>query len=561
MLVSLHVKNLALIDEAEVYFSEGLNILTGETGAGKSILIGSINLALGGQAAKNLIRDPDQPALVELVFEVTNPDSLKKLQELDLYPEDGGLFILSRKLVNGRSIGKVNGEIVSAGVLKQIAEILINIHGQHEHQSLLYKKKHLEILDDYGSKEISPQKVKVREAYAAYSELKETYDATGMDEEQRTREISFLNFEIREIEDAALKDGEDEELESRYRKMVNARKILEAVTMADGLTGAMEETGAQETIGRAVRELHTVATFDEKIQSLSMQLQEVENLLNDFHRELSDYAQELCFSQEDFQNAEERLDTINHLKSKYGQSIRQILEYQAAQQEKLEKLVDYEQYRQKLAEKLQQSEAVLKKTTDLLSVLRSKYAGQLGRQIRSALMDLNFLDVLFHIEMTPLGHFTANGGDEAEFMISTNPGEKERPLAQVASGGELSRIMLAIKTVMADQDATETLIFDEIDTGISGRTAQKVSEKLAFVAKGHQVICITHLAQIAAMADAHFAIEKNVKNKETITTIRKLNDSEMVQELARILGGAEITETVLKNAKEMKELAIGTKSS
>ena len=561
MLISLHVKNLALIDEAEVYFSEGLNILTGETGAGKSILIGSINLALGGQAAKSLIRDPEQPALVELVFEVTNPDSLNKLQELDLYPEDGGLFILTRKLVNGRSIGKVNGEIVSAGVLKQIAEILINIHGQHEHQSLLYKKKHLEILDDYGSKEIAPQKRKVQEAYAAYSGLKETYDATGMDEEQRAREISFLEFEIQEIEDAGLRDGEDEELESRYRKMVNARKILEAVTMADGLTGAAEETGALETIGRAVRELHSVAAYDEKIQNLNIQLQEVENLLNDFHRELSDYAQELCFSQEDFQKTEDRLDTINHLKSKYGQSIRQIQEYQAARQEKLEKLADYEQYRKKLAEELKQAEDVLSKTTERLCVLRTKYAGQLGRQIRSALKDLNFLDVLFHIEMRPLGHFTANGGDEAEFMISTNPGEEERPLAQVASGGELSRIMLAIKTVMADQDATETLIFDEIDTGISGRMAQKVSEKLAFVAKGHQVICITHLAQIAAMADTHFAIEKNIKNKETITTIRKLNDSEMIQELARILGGAEITETVLKNAKEMKELAIGTKSS
>lgn len=561
MLVSLHVKNLALIDEAEVYFTEGLNILTGETGAGKSILIGSINLALGDKFPKDLIRENADYALVELVFEVTKPAQIRRLNELDIYPGEDSLVVLTRKLVNKRSIGKVNGETVSAATLKKISEILIDIHGQHEHQSLLYKKKHLDILDEFGKAEIEPLKKETAEAYHAYANLLDQWESADMDEEQRTREVSFLEFEISEIEAAALKSGEDEELESAYRKMTNARKILEAVTTASGLTGSDELSGAGETIGRALRELHAVSSYDEGLQGLCDQLATVEGLLTDFHRELVSYAEELTFSPEDFAQTEERLDLINHLKSKYGQTLEEIEDYQKRQQQRLDTLRDYEQFRGRLKKEMDEAYRRLLDVCGRLSRCRNSYAKKMSKLIENALKDLNFLDVVFKIEVRELEHPTSNGRDEAEFMISTNPGESIRSLAQVASGGELSRIMLGIKTVMADQDDTETLIFDEIDTGISGRTAQKVSERLAVVASDHQVICITHLAQIAAMADTHFVIEKNVDHHETKTSIRRLKDEESVQELARILGGAQITDTILQSAKEMKELAIGAKSS
>lgn len=558
MLQSLHVKNLALIEEAEVDFSEGLNILSGETGAGKSIIIGSINLALGEKIQKEMLRESEVegemvPALVELIFRVTNERQMAQLEELEVYPENDEV-ILSRKIVNGRGTAKVNGESVPASKVKEIASILIDIHGQHEHQSLLSKKKHLEILDGYAMEKLSEPKKLLAELYHNYRKLSEELKSADVDVEERLREISFLEFEVKEIEEASLREGEDEELEANFRKFSNGRKIVEAVSGAHASTGAGMEN-ASELLGRALRELSSVTSYDDKLEELEQQLLELDNLLNDFNREIADYIESMEFDDETFYQVEKRLDEINHLKSKYGASIPEILESLASRQERLAKLKDYDFYLDELKNKVSKAKHQLEEKCLEVSEIRQEYAKKLTVAVTEALKDLNFLDVRFEMEFARTTDFAANGFDDAEFLISTNPGEPIKPLGKVASGGELSRIMLAIKTVLADQDAVETLIFDEIDSGISGRTAQMVSEKMNVLGRNHQIICITHLPQIAAMADSHYLIEKSVHKQMTVSTIRRLREEESVDELARMLGGVEITDTVRSSAREMKELA------
>ncbi|MBS4979386.1 MAG: DNA repair protein RecN [Clostridiales bacterium] len=552
MLVHLHVKNLALIEEAEVEFGPGLNILTGETGAGKSILLGSMQLILGGKTSRNMIRENADYALVELLFQLENPRVLKKLEDLDLYPEEGQI-LLSRKIMDGRSISKINGETCTVGQMKAAAACLLDIHGQHEHQSLLYRDKQLEILDSYGRAQIFPQKTLVEEAYRQYRKSLEELNSLDIDEEQRNREMAFLEFEITEIENAALMLGEDEELERQYKKLSNARKIMEVLQTVHTITGY--ENGAGDMTGTALREMAKVTQYDEELESLSQTLNEADSLLNDFHRELSSYLDDLVFDEETFYQVERRLDLINNLKAKYGQEISGILSYRDKQLEKLEKLRKYEEYFQAAKEKVQREEKKLEEASYELSKIRQEYKEQLEKKVVQGLKDLNFLDVDFAIRFDRRKNYTPNGFDDVEYEISTNPGEMRKPLGQIVSGGELSRIMLALKAILADRDEIETLIFDEIDTGISGRTAQKVSEKMAVIGKHHQVLCITHLPQIAAMADTHFEIEKHVKGSETTTQIHPLNEEDSVRELARLLGGAEITAAVLENAKEMKELA------
>ena len=558
MLVHLHVKNLALIEEAEVEFGPGLNILTGETGAGKSILLGSMQLILGGKTSRNMIRENADYALVELLFQLENPRVLKKLEDLDLYPEEGQI-LLSRKIMDGRSISKINGETCTVGQMKAAAACLLDIHGQHEHQSLLYRDKQLEILDSYGRAQIFPQKTLVEEAYRQYRKSLEELNSLDIDEEQRNREMAFLEFEVTEIENAALMLGEDEELERQYKKLSNARKIMEVLQTVHTITGY--ENGAGDMTGTALREMAKVTQYDEELESLSQTLNEADSLLNDFHRELSSYLDDLVFDEETFYQVERRLDLINNLKAKYGQEISGILSYRDKQIEKLEKLRKYEEYFQAAKEKVQKAEEKLEEASYELSKIRQEYKEQLEKKVVQGLKDLNFLDVDFAIRFDRRKNYTPNGFDDVEYEISTNPGEMRKPLGQIVSGGELSRIMLALKAILADRDEIETLIFDEIDTGISGRTAQKVSEKMAVIGKHHQVLCITHLPQIAAMADTHFEIEKHVKGRETTTQIHPLNEEDSVRELARLLGGAQITDAVFENAKEMKDLAQVHKNS
>lgn len=554
MLQSLHVKNLALIDEAEVEFHEGLNILTGETGAGKSMIIGSVNLAIGGRYNADMIRKGANYGLVELVFDVQKEQEIQKLKALEVYPEDG-MVALTRKLLDGRSLSRINGETVSIAKMREVAGILIDIHGQHEHQSLLYKKKHLQLLDQFARKKQTDVKESLKEHYRSFRHYKKLMEEANIDESRRKKEIDFLQFEIQEIEAANLIPGEDEQLESAYQKMLHGRKLLQGMQEAHQYTGSETAGSASDLIGRAIHVLQEVTAYDETIQRLYEQLVEVDNLLGDFNRELSAYSETMEFSEEAFFETEHRLNILNHFKSKYGDSIEAILAYQKQQEGKLEQLQNYEVYVAELQKEKDQAEELLAKDCRKLTAIRKSEAKELAKRMEEAIRDLNFLEVSFSIDVRELSDYTEDGKDEVEFMISLNPGERMRPLGEVASGGELSRIMLAMKSVLADQDEIDTLVFDEIDTGISGRTAQKVSEKLAVIGKSHQVICITHLAQIAAMADAHYQIEKAVVDGSTCTGITKLTKEASVEELARILGGAKITDTVWKNAKEMKKLA------
>ena len=553
MLQNLHVKNLALIDESEVELHYGMNVLTGETGAGKSIIIGSINLALGEKIPREMLRDNDKPALVELLFVVDRQETKEKLRELDVELTDDTV-LLSRKISAGRTVGRVNGETVSVSRMKEIAGLLIDIHGQNEHQSLSNKKKHLEMIDAYGKKELTPLKDNVRKLYHTYSRLKEEWDGANLDTGQRQREASLLEYEVQEITEANLKVGEDEDLEEDFKRFSNGKKILEAVNHAYEITGGEMES-ASSAIGRAVRELSMVSSYDKTVESLESQLLEIDSLLSDFNRDLSGYLDENDFDEATFYEMEKRLDVINHLKSKYGETIEEILGALDEKSARLEQLQDYDAYLDKLKQQLSKGTEELRQASKELSDARKKVAEQFTKEVKQALGDLNFLHVEFEMPFEETPDFTPNGMDDAQFMISTNPGEPIKPLVKVASGGEMSRIMLAIKTVMAESDDIECLIFDEIDAGISGRTAQMVSEKMNVLSRNHQIIVITHLPQIAAMADSHYLIEKSVNQEVTTSHIFPLEEEDAVKELARMLGGVEITDAVLENAKEMKALA------
>lgn len=551
MLISLHVKNLALIEEAEVDFTGGLNILTGETGAGKSILLGSVNLALGGKASPDMIRRGADAALVELTFD-SSERIAQKLAEMDL-PEEDGTVTIARKISQGRSVSRINGETVSARQLKELSELLIDIHGQHEHQSLLQKKKHLQILDAYAGKEAEELKAEAAKLYKERKDLLAEKEESALDERERDRELELLSFEQQEIEAAALKDGEDEELEKQYSLMVNGQKIGEALGQTFRLTGG-EEEGASTLIGRAAREIGSVAHFDEKLAGMQETLLQTEELLNDFNRECADYMESMEFDGALFAQVEERLNVVNRLKEKYGGSIGKVKAYGEEIAQKTEKLKDYEVYRAALDDKIKKKEAELTKVCGKLTKLRNKNAETLAGILQKSLVDLNFLTVEFVIDRKAKEP-SADGADDVEFLLSTNPGETPKSLGAVASGGELSRIMLAIKAVLAEKDAVDTLIFDEIDTGISGRTAWRVSEKLSRLSEAHQVICITHLPQIAAMADSHFVIEKETDGSSTQTEIRKLSEEGTKEELARLLGADSLSEKALENAGELRKQA------
>lgn len=552
MLLELHVKNLALIEKADVEFGEGLNILTGETGAGKSIIIGSVTMALGGKAPKGSIRPGADYAYIELVFSVTGEEKRKALRELDVEPTEDGLVIISRKLTSARSISRINDETVTMARLSQITGLLLDIHGQHEHQSLLYKSKHLEILDAYVKAATQPVKQTIADRYRIYRSLEEKLRGFDLDAESRIREADFLRFEIEEIETSALKEGEEEELTSVYRRYSHSRRIAECL-------GAAYEAVEGEWLARALKEVEQASEYDESLGGVRDQLYDADSILRDAGREMSAYLDSMEMDEETFRKTEERLDLIHNLQAKYGPTVEAIFQKLEQKKKRLGELEDYDAHKKRMEQELEECRNGLEKLCTQLTGIRKKASRTLVKKIRQGLVDLNFLDVEFDMEFEKLDHFTPSGWDGAQFLISTNPGQPMRPLKDVASGGELSRIMLAIKTVLADSDDIPTLIFDEIDTGISGRTAQKVSEKLMLIARSHQVICITHLPQIAAMADSHFEIAKSASQGRTITTIRLLDRQASVEELARLLGGARITEAVLKNAGEMKELADRTK--
>lgn len=555
MLESLHVKNLALIDEQEVIFGKGMNILTGETGAGKSVIIGSINLALGAKADKDYIRTGADYALIELIFSL-NEQQCRQVREMELPLEDENMLILQRKIMPGKSICRVCGESVTAAQLKKLAPCLLDLYGQHEHQSLLKPSSYRKMLDAYVGEEAESIRRKLKDLIGVYKNMEEELEKQNLDEKEREARVRLLEFEVQEIETAALIPSEDEQSEKKYRKMVNSKKMKEVIGLVYGLTGYEEENSAGAAAGYALRELKTLRGVDDEIEPLVAQLTDIDNLLNDFNRSMADYQDSLEFDGEEFTALEERLNVINHLKSKYGNSVEAVLSAAEEKSRELERLNHFEEYTNQLKNKVECCKKEILSLCKELSGLRQKAADPLSTQLKEAMAELNFQDVKFDIPVTAAeDNFTQDGYDQVEFLISTNPGEAVRPLWQIASGGELSRIMLAFKTVFADRDETDTLIFDEIDTGISGKTAWKVAEKLGRLSHNHQIICITHLAQIASMADCHFLIEKEISKERTVTGIRNLSEADSLNELARLLGSGEMTKAVLENAKEMKESA------
>ncbi len=554
MLQSLHIKNLALIDEISVDFSDGLNILTGETGAGKSIIIGSIGIGLGGRFDNSLLRDKEAEGLVELIFWV-DPESEKALRELDsdITPCEGQL-IIQRRLVNGRTTNRINDHSVTITKLREVAEVLINLHAQHESTTLLKPKKHLAIIDSSCS-EISVLKEKVSNIYKDYKEVCDNLDELSKDEGEMAKRLDFISFEISEIESACLIDGEDTALEEQYKKMNASKDILSVLNDIYRVTGYDDSNSAGNVISRNLPHLRDLIRYDKDIENVAEYLSNIDSLLNDFNRSLSDYMSSMEFDEADLRNTEERLDLINSLKMKYGKSIDLIKDTLEELKSEREKLKNHDEIIAELKQKKDKLYKELTKAADDLSLKRNDAAKSLTEKIKSSLLLLNFNDVRFTTDFKKKEEIGADGYDEVCFMISTNVGEDIKPLQDVASGGELSRVMLAIKASLAADNDMTTLVFDEIDTGISGITAEAVGKMMKRIAVKRQVICITHLAQIASVSDHSFIIEKKVMgeetDKKTVTDIREIDEEGKIMEIARLLGGAQITDNVLATAREM----------
>ena len=560
MLRVLHVKNMALIEEEKIEFGDGLNILTGETGAGKSILIGSLGVALGSGSFRDFVPENADNASVELIFETQSGRVRAWLEEHDI-PDMDGQIIISRSFRKGRSISRINGEVVPIGLVRELSSDLIDIHGQHEHQSLLYPRYHLQLVDDFAGEQLEKKKERCRTLYQSYAAASQKLKEALQDAGDRAKKVDFISFEVSEIDEAGLRPGEDEELENRFRFLSNAQKIMEALSVVQQLTDGDGERDASSQISRASGELSAVVSYDEELMQLQSTLSDAESMLSDFTRALSGYIDAFSYDEQEFSEVSERLDLINHLKMKYGRTIEDILFYRDTRQQELDRLSNFDAYVGGLKSEVEKTRKELLEGCGDITALRKTAAEKLTEQIVRSLKDLNFLDVRFEIHFEKLKEPSGNGMDEVTFLISMNPGLPLRPLQHVASGGELSRIMLGIKAVMAKKDEIECLIFDEIDTGISGRTAQKVSEKMAQLSRDRQVIAITHLAQIASMADEHFLIEKRSEDGKTHTGVRQLTGKEITDELARILGGVQITDAVRATAAEMKRMADEKKNS
>ncbi len=550
MLTNLHVKNLALIKEADIDFQQGLNILTGETGAGKSIILGSVNIALGGKATGDVIRHGESSCLTELTFMIEEPFKRKQIEELGIELEDGEVLISRKISENGRSKIKVNGESVTISEVRALAPLLIDIHGQQDNGLLLSEGNHLKMIDSFCVAETAKVKEKLVAEVANFREIEEQKASLLVDDQARKREIDFLEFEVSEIEEADLKSGEDEELEKKYTFYANAQKIFEKINGAIQALNA-DGTSVGDMIDSALSQVIKAVEYDDTLQSVVDTLNELESLTSDVSRELEGYADSHEYDEEEMSVISGRLNLLNQLKTKYKSDIPGILTSLETKQARLDDLRHADRKIEELTVQEEKCRVHILSLCDELTKIRKKTAMKLTKDITEALKELNFLSVKFEAHFEKKEHFSENGNDAVTLMISTNPGEDLKPLKSVASGGELSRIMLAVKTVLADRDRTESLIFDEIDAGISGHTAQKVAEKMQALSKYHQIIVITHLPQIAAMADEHFLIEKRASEDSTETRIAMLKREDRVKELARMLGGVKITQAVLDNADEV----------
>jgi len=559
MLLELHIKNFALIESLEIHFAKGFNVLTGETGTGKSILIDSINFILGDKQNKDIIRSGEEFAYVEGVFENFGEELFYILDENGIENED--LIIISREInQNGRSISRINGKTVTMGFLKQVGKLLVDIHGQHEHQSLLNEDTHINILDSFCDDKFKSCKDEYQKLYYENKELEKEIQKLTADEQYKLRRIDLLSFQIEEINDASLKVGEDEELAKRKEILVNAERIYTVLAGVFGrLHEGMECESVYDEIGKSISQMDTIVRFDDSLKSIKEGIEDVYYKLEGIIDEIRDYKDKIEFNPEELEEIENRLDLLNRLKRKYGGTIEEILKYCEEAENELSKIQRSEEVLEELNKKKDENNERLMEMAVYMTDSRRQAAENLSSLIIKELKYLGMEKALFKVEVEEMDNFSENGRNNVYFKMTANPGEPMRSLSKVASGGEMSRIMLAIKSVIADIDRIPTLIFDEIDIGISGRTAQATAEKMYLISRGHQILCVTHLPQIASMADSHFQIQKMVENDKTTTNVLQLEEDKRVDELARMLSGAVLTELTRNHAKEVIELANGLK--
>ncbi|MGL5675439.1 MAG: DNA repair protein RecN [Cellulosilyticaceae bacterium] len=553
MLTCLHVRNMGLIDEVTLNLHEQLNIFSGETGAGKSMLIDSIQFAIGNRTSKQMIRKGQQCAYVSLTFADHKGIGIAYIEE-NGFPYEASIIVMERTLYqSGRTVYKVNGVTCTRQVVRDLAALLIDVHGQHEPQSLLDVSKHVHMLDSFGDEGFDALKAEYQSKYQEWRRLREELLRQGNDDRKKLQLKDMLLFQVNEIESCHLKVGEEESLKEQYEVLSHAEKILQSCQRAydyleNGEKGGM---GASELVGRATRALHDLCTISPQLESLHGQLMSIEAELQDVSYNVRKYVDGIEYSPELLEEVQKRMDMIYRLKQKYGSSIKEILAYKATCEDDLEALDNSSEKKERLEKECAHLQEALHELAMTLTEKRQAIAAHVEAQIDKHLKDLQMPHATFKIAVTPLQELGKRGGDDVEFLIRTNLGEDMHPLCKIASGGEISRVMLAIKTVVVLGDTIETVIFDEIDTGISGLAAQRVAEKLGMISRGRQVICITHLPQIAAMGDTNYLIEKHTHDNQTTTHLTKLEDEGIHQELCRLMGGI-LTENTLQSAKEIK---------
>lgn len=540
MISTLHIKNIGIIDDLTIDFNEGFNVLTGETGAGKTLLIGALGVIAGGRFSKDMIRKGETHSFVEA--SIFCPES-----ELSV---DGNIIVSREIFLNGRNSCKINGRLVTVNELKETMSKIIDIHGQQDNQNLLDSGKHIDYLDNFIGKELQEIKKQYLELFEKYNEIKKQLSKNYGDDKERERKLDLLEYQFKEIEKAKLKIGEEEELQEKHILMKNSEKLQENLNYID------ENLSTQviEGVSNSIRCLEKIENCGEEYSKKLMELKNIYYEIQEVSRDISGMKDEIYFDEYDRDNVEQRLDELFSLKRKYGNSIEEILEYKDKLEKEIHTINCMDEINQKLKKEQLEIEKEMNRLCNMMNNIRNHYAVLLSERINQELHEVEMNHAKFHVKVVKVeeNHFGYNGTDKVDFMICTNAGEEEKELVKIASGGEMSRVMLAIKTVLSDVDKVGTLIFDEIDTGISGKAAKAVGDKMKIIAKGHQIICVTHLPSIAAKGDYNYYISKSVKENKTVTSIRQLNEEETISEIARIANG-DVTEIAIANARELRK--------
>ena len=559
MIVELNINNFAIIDKVKINFEKGFNVLTGETGAGKSIIIEGISMILGQRANRSLIRSGKDKAIIEGVFYLEDPVTINKvLEEYGIDKDPDGYLIITREIYsNGRTVSRVNGRVVTLSILNDITENLVDIHGQHEHQSLLDPATHIKLVDSFGNEELKDLLEAVNNKYKMLLDEKNRLNDLSRNTENIEREIDLLQYQLSDIDSADIFNIDEDEIMAEYNKLSNIKEIAYSLAQVVDMLDSDDFSSYSiiNSIGKCRFNLSNIEKYDDKLKEYNNILESIEYELKDLYINIKDYLEKLELDEERFMILEEKIDLLNNLKRKYGNTIEDIIEYRNSIEEKLNTLLNNEKAIEETMEKISKIEKELTAYCNRLTAIRKEISKKLEDRITEELAELNMQNVVFKINFDEHEYFTPTGLDKIEFLISTNKGEELKPLSKIISGGEMSRIMLAFKKILSSYDNIPTLIFDEIDTGISGRTAQIVGEKIKAISKNRQVICISHLPQVAALADVHFVISKEVLKEKTNVVVKKLDYNERIDELSRLLGGVNLTDTTKLHAKEMLDMS------